>query len=146
MTGARIHYSWDRQLYYYYPPQDYIKFPHKELFLQGPGRLVGYVDSMIHQVGHWTEVRLGWSGSPAIRELRVEMVAGFIMTPLGLPNLKLLQHHREQLPGWRAELTKTPGLGRRCSPESLLVSFRMRGEKRVDQSPPHRVIVGRDPK
>ncbi|MBN9120769.1 MAG: DUF1738 domain-containing protein [Planctomycetes bacterium] len=61
---------------------DYIQMPEKARFAEEKD----YYQTVLHELGHWSEVRLGWKGSYAEGELRAEMTACFAATDLGLPH------------------------------------------------------------
>lgn len=71
---------------YYYPPKDCIEVPSKESFVN----LSGFYETYIHELIHWTELRLGWHDFdlyqiPA-RELRAEIGSALLMTEFGVPH------------------------------------------------------------
>jgi len=80
-SGAKINFVFGTYAAYHSPPQDFIVFPLKRQFVEGPGGLSGYYDSLFHELIHWTEPRLLWypdtkwdEGTKyAINELRAEM-------------------------------------------------------------------------
>ncbi len=83
--GADIRHGGDRA--YYRRPVvgadgDYIQMPEKARFAEEKD----YYQTLLHELGHWSEVRLGWTGSYAEGELRAEMGACFAATDLGLPH------------------------------------------------------------
>jgi hypothetical protein len=59
--------------------EDHVVFPLKEQFINRPGGIDAYYDSLLHELaGHWTETRLGWNCSDnCVRELRAEIAAPF---------------------------------------------------------------------
>jgi antirestriction protein ArdC len=95
-SGADIRHIRGLAAEYYYPPLDYIIFPLKEQFQQGPGGLTGFYDSLFHELAHWMEPRLGWSADYATNELRAEIGSCLLASRLGLPNLtdaRMLLNH-----------------------------------------------------
>ncbi len=87
-TNARIKFSEDHEALYFYPPNDFIKFPEKRLFEAGIGGLPGYYDSLAHELMHWTESRVGFDTEcdEGIRELRADIGAAMLMEELGVPH------------------------------------------------------------
>jgi antirestriction protein ArdC len=80
-TGADIrHVAGDRAAYAP-PPLDYVQLPLKSQF-DGPA---AYYDSAFHELTHWSESRLGWTGSYALGELRAELGAAYLAAAVGVP-------------------------------------------------------------
>lgn len=99
-TGADIRLGGDKA-FYRCPSADgdgdFIAVPHKHEFDEEKE----YYATLLHEVaGHWTEHRLGWSGSYAEGELRAEMAACFAMTELGVPNCDDLKNTAAYLGDW----------------------------------------------
>lgn len=101
--GADIRHVLGMEAAYYFPPNDFIVFPLKEQFVQGPGGLEAYYDSLFHELAHFSEPRLGWEGPSDIRELRAEIAAPFLTAQIGIPvltDMKKLTNHRKHLARW----------------------------------------------
>ncbi|MGO9107598.1 MAG: zincin-like metallopeptidase domain-containing protein, partial [Thermoguttaceae bacterium] len=55
------------------------------------GRNVAFVstgafyETMLHELAHWSEIRLGWTANYAMNELIAEIAASFISAELGVP-------------------------------------------------------------
>jgi antirestriction protein ArdC len=84
-------------------------FPFREQFFQ----LSAYYDSLLHELSHYSEPRLGWDGPSDIRELRAEISAPFITSQLGVPvlcDMNMLTNHRNHLGRWVAAMKKDPTL------------------------------------
>jgi antirestriction protein ArdC len=84
-TGADIRHGGDRA--FYRKPDsggdgDFIMVPHKGRFDTD----AEYYETVMHELGHWSEIRVGWQGSYAEGELRAEMTACFAMSELGVPH------------------------------------------------------------
>lgn len=111
-SGATIHHRLGMEAAYYFPPADYIVFPLKSQFLAGPGGLVGYFDSLFHELIHATEPRLGWECSlNCIRELRSEMAAPLLASRLDIPvlcEMHKIANHRNHLGRWIAAMRDDP--------------------------------------
>jgi len=83
-TKADIRHGGERAFYRRQSPGgdgDYIQMPDKARFAEERH----YYQTAMHELGHWSEVRLGWTGSYAEGELRAEMAACFVVADLGLP-------------------------------------------------------------
>lgn len=102
-SGATIRHRLGMEAAYYYPPADYIVFPLKEQFVNGPGGLPAYYDSLFHELAHHTEPRIGWHGPSCIREWRAEIAAPFLASQLGLPvfcDMPKIRNHAKHLHRW----------------------------------------------
>jgi len=82
-TGADIRHVAGGQAAYFRPPQDYIVMPLKSQF----ANLAGYYSTALHETSHWSETRLGWTGSYALGELRAELSAAYLMAAVGVPQI-----------------------------------------------------------
>lgn len=82
-TGADIRHVPGGQAAYYRPPQDFIIMPLKSQF----ANLAGYYGTVMHEISHWSESRLGFSGSYALGELRAELSAAYLMAAVGVPQV-----------------------------------------------------------
>jgi len=68
-----------------------------------------FAETLLHEVGgHWTEHRLGWSGSYPEGELRAEITACFLSAALGIPNGSDLTNHAKYLDSWLQSLANDP--------------------------------------
>jgi antirestriction protein ArdC len=102
-TGADIRHVYGNEAIYYRPPADCIKMPLKHQFETGPGGLEGYYDTLCHEVIHWSEVRLGWTGSYDLGELRAEMGAAYLTAAIGVRTLSDVNpnaNHAKYLASW----------------------------------------------
>lgn len=104
-TGADIRHGGDRALYRRpvpvdtYPHHtggDFIQMPNKSTFES----MAAYYETMFHELGHWSEVRLDWRGSYAQGELVAEMAACFLSAELGIPNGERLTNHASYVKSW----------------------------------------------
>jgi hypothetical protein len=77
-TGADVRHVAGDKAAYFRPPLDYIVLPLKDQFDKGPFVLPGYYTTAFHELMHWTEHRLGWTGSYALGELRAEIGAAYL--------------------------------------------------------------------
>jgi antirestriction protein ArdC len=88
-THAQIRYGGDRAFYHRpiggnFPDHsggDYIQMPSRCQFQEQ----WDYYGTLFHELGHWTECRLDWSGSYAMGELVAEMTACFVSHELDVP-------------------------------------------------------------
>jgi antirestriction protein ArdC len=107
-TGADIRHGGEKAFYRRPTPDgdgDFIVVPHKRQFDDERE----YYATLLHEVaGHWTEHRLGWTGSYAEGELRAEMTACFAMTELGVPHSSDLSNHAAYLGHWLKAMREDP--------------------------------------
>ena len=113
-SGATIHHRLGMEAAYYFA-EDHIIFPQKWQFVQGPGGIEAYYDSLFHELaGHWTEPRLSWTcWDNCVREFRSEMAAPFTTAELGLgvlSDMKKLTNHRKYLERWVKAMRADPTL------------------------------------
>jgi len=105
--GADIRLGGERA-YYRRPTQngdgDYICCPEKHRF---PEEKEFYA-ALLHELGHWSEVRLDWKGSYAEGELRAEMAACFALAELGVPQSDDLSNHTAYLASWSEAMQNDP--------------------------------------
>jgi antirestriction protein ArdC len=80
-TKADIRHVAGGQACYHRPPQDFIVMPHKSQFSEP----AAYYGTAMHELSHWCESRLGWTGSYALGELRAELSAAYLMASVGIP-------------------------------------------------------------
>jgi len=78
-TNADIRFGFDRAAYY--RGHDYIVMPDEGRF----NTFGDFASTMLHELAHWTEHRLGWEGDYASGELRAETTSSFVTSALGLP-------------------------------------------------------------
>lgn len=69
---------------------------------------LAYAETLSHELSHWTEHRMGWSGSYALGELRAEMAAIFVTAALGIPGSNDLTNHVAYLQSWLEALENDP--------------------------------------
>jgi len=102
-TKADIRYGGDKA-FYVRPPQDHIVLPQREKFIDFPA----FAETLAHELCHWTEWRLGWTGNYAEGELRAEIGACFLSTALGIPNSSDLSNHAAYIHSWLQALENDP--------------------------------------
>lgn len=117
-TKADIRHGGDKAFYRRPSPDgdgDFIAVPHKHQFEDEKE----YYATLLHEgAGHWTEHRLGWTGSYAEGELRAEMAACFAMTELGVPHSSDLKNHAAYLGHWLKAMKADPRFIFRVSAEA----------------------------
>jgi antirestriction protein ArdC len=106
-TAADIRHGGDRA-FYHRPVKggggDYIRLPHKRQF----DAAKEYYATAWHELAHWSETRLGWSGSYALGELRAEIAASFLLAELGVPQSDDLTNHQAYVAEWLKALHDDP--------------------------------------
>jgi antirestriction protein ArdC len=110
-TGADIRFGGDRAFYARpigeWPNHhggDFIQMPH-------PGQFIApneFISTSFHELMHWSEVRLGWTGSYATGELIAEIGACYAAAQLGVPCTDDLSNHTAYLASWLKELENDP--------------------------------------
>lgn len=116
---------------FYLRDGDYIGCPHKHRF---PEEKEFYA-ALLHELAHWSEVRLDWNGSYAEGELRAEMAACFALSELGVPHSDDLSNATAYLASWLKAMQNDPKFIFRASSDAskavdYLLSFsRTQAEK-----------------
>jgi len=95
-TGADIRFGGSSGAAYYRLPADHIQMPHEDRFESFPA----FAETLAHELSHWSEHRLNWTGSYAEGELRAEMAAVFTMAALDIPDSNNLENHAAYLGSW----------------------------------------------
>jgi antirestriction protein ArdC len=103
-SGADIRYGFSNQAAYYRQPLDYIVVPDQKMFSGFPG----FADTLLHEMAHWTEHRLDWTGTYAEGELRAEMSSSFLSAALNIPNSGDLTNHAAYVQSWLQALENDP--------------------------------------
>jgi antirestriction protein ArdC len=105
-TGADIRHGGDRA-FYHRPVEgdgDYVRLPDKRQFEVEKE----YYATALHELAHWSEARLGWTGSYALGELRAEIAASFLLAELGVPQSDDLTNHQAYVADWLKALQGDP--------------------------------------
>jgi antirestriction protein ArdC len=114
-TGATIYFGGDRAFYRTPSPEgsfpnhsdgDWIQVPHKSCFVEG-----GYYPTILHELAHWSEVRVGWERSEqnyAMGELIAEIAACYLTNELGIPNAEPIENHAAYLKSWLKSMKSDP--------------------------------------
>jgi len=101
-TQADIRYGHMKAAYF--RMHDYIVMPDQKMF----GSFPGFADTLLHELSHWTEHRLDWTGSYAEGELRAEMSSSFLSAALNIPNSGDLTNHAAYVQSWLQALENDP--------------------------------------
>jgi antirestriction protein ArdC len=119
-VGADIRFGGDKAIYRR-PIQpdsgDFIQIPHKHQFSQEKE----YYATLIHELAHWSQLRLNWNGSYAEGELRAEISACYALTELGVPQSDDLSNHHAYLGSWLTSLQSDPRFIFRAASEASKV-------------------------
>lgn len=75
---------------------DHIQLPHARQF----GTPADYVSTLSHELCHWAEVRLGWTGSYALGELAAELGSVYLAAELNVPNGEHVENHASYVAHW----------------------------------------------
>ena len=102
-TNADIRFGFDKAAYYRLPA-DYIVMPDEGRF----NTFGDFADTLLHELSHWTEHRLGWSGSYSAGELRSELASVFLSDSLNVPNSGDLTNHAAYIQSWIQALENDP--------------------------------------
>lgn len=104
-SGAEIRYGGDRAAYFVPLPRDswphhsngdYIVLPPIGTFLSDGA----FYETAFHELAHWSECRLNWTGTYETGELVAEMGACYVGAELGIPNGERLENHASYLKHW----------------------------------------------
>lgn len=101
-TGADIRHGGDRA--YYRPSGDFIQLPFKHQFAEEKE----YYSTAFHELAHWSETRMKWTGSYALGELRAEIASAYMLAELGVPQSDDLSNSQSYLSWWLAALKDDP--------------------------------------
>lgn len=101
-TGADIRFGGDRA--YYSRVGDYIQLPPRAAFVAAHE----YYGTAFHELAHWSEQRLGWTGSYPMGELVAEIAGCFVCSELAVPQSDDLTNHAAYLAHWLREIAADP--------------------------------------
>lgn len=125
-TGADIRYGGDRA--YYSRTGDYIQLPTREAFVEAHE----FYGTAFHELAHWSEKRLGWTGSYAMGELVAEISGCFTCSELGVPQSDDLTNHTAYLASWLREIEADPSALMRVASQASRVTDYLLGFSRQD--------------
>ena len=83
---------------------DYICCPRKSRF----SKANSFYATLLHELGHWSESRLGWEGSYAEGELRAEITSAFALSELSVPQSDDLSNCQSYVASWLRALRENP--------------------------------------
>lgn len=120
-TKAEIKHGGDRA--FYKLPQPYDEWPNHTsgdwIKVPEPGRFVSpqdYFYTLLHEVGHWTEVRLGQKDEQyAFNELVAEMASCFLASACNIPLSDVMDNHERYLASWLGRMNDDPSFIFRAS-------------------------------
>jgi antirestriction protein ArdC len=128
-TGAEIFFGGDRAFYRCPMPTgswpnhvdgDFIQVPHKSCFVEG-----GYYPTILHELSHWSEVRVGWKRSEEnypMGELIAEIAACYLTSELGIPNAEPIENHAAYLQSWLKSMKSDPNFIFKAAKQASKVS------------------------
>lgn len=137
-TGADIRHHGDRA--FYNRRGDYIQVPHKHRF----DPLGAYYETILHELGHWSEVRLGWDHEQhgyAMCELVAELASSFLSTELGVPQGETLENHAAYLKSWLKEMKDDPSFIFKASTQASKVCDYLLSHVEQETARPEPAIV-----
>lgn len=140
-TNADIRFEGDRAFYVKPQPDgdsDYICCPSKSRFSKSND----FYSTLLHELGHWSESRLGWEGSYAEGELRAEITSAFALSELGVPQSDDLSQCQSYVASWVRAMREDPRFIFKVSSEAsracdYLLDF---SRERVEEAEPAIII------
>jgi antirestriction protein ArdC len=142
-VGADIRFGGDKAFYRRPTPDgggDFIQLPQKHMFAE----VKEFYATALHELGHWSETRLGWTGTYAEGELRAEMAAAYALAELGVPQSDDLANTQSYLASWLNKMRDDPHFIFRASAEaSRAVDYLLSFSRAQQPEPePEEVLVG----
>ncbi|MBN9519361.1 DUF1738 domain-containing protein [bacterium] len=138
-TGADIRHGGEKA-FYRRPVTgadgDYVQMPEKTRFT----RERDYYQTVLHELAHWSEHRLGWTGTYAEGELRAEISSCFAATDLGLPHGDRL-NSTSYLAHWLGEMKADPRYIFRVTADASRAANYLLGFSCQQQEQPEEVAV-----
>jgi antirestriction protein ArdC len=131
-TGADVRYGGSKAVYY--RDSDHIGMPEEGRFESFPA----FAETLAHELAHWTEMRLGWTGNYAEGELRAEMSAVFTTSALNIPESNDLTNHSAYIGSWLQALENDPKYIFRAAAAAskatdLILSFGSQQDENADE-------------
>lgn len=143
-TKADIRFGSQQALYC--PPAPQGSWPHHTsgdyVQMPVPGKFNGmgaYYESVLHELAHWSEVRLGWDrkgNGYAAGELVAELGACFLAGELGIPNGEGIENHAAYLKSWLDGMKADANFIFKASSQAAKVADFLMGFVRQAQSQP----------
>jgi len=110
-TGADIRHFGQKA--FYAPPVG--SFPNHKAgdYIQVPSRFLHdsagcYYTTVFHELSHWSEPRLNWTGTYAQNELIAEISSCYLSAELGVPQGEDLENHAAYLKHWLTAMRADP--------------------------------------
>lgn len=103
-TNAIVYHDDLCVLPHYHRPTDTIHLPLRESFVNDKQ----YFATQIHELFHWAESRLNWSGSEDQGEFIAEIGTGYLESEFDLPHDEDMTNCRTWLPAWISGIEKNP--------------------------------------
>ena len=137
-TGAEIRHGGDRA--YYRRPMPAGSWPHHSDgdFIMVPNDSAfttkgNYYETLLHELAHWSEIRLGWTAKYEMNELVAEIAASFLSAELGVPQGDSLENHAAYVKSWLEGMRGDPTYIFRASTQAskvadFLLSFVLKRE------------------
>ena len=126
-TGAEIRHGGDRACYHRPVPTgswprhssgDFIMVPCDSAFTTKGA----YYETLLHELAHWSEVRLGWTAKYEMNELVAEIAASFLSAELGIPQGESLENHAAYVKSWLEAMRGDPTFIFRASTQASKVA------------------------
>jgi antirestriction protein ArdC len=103
-TGAKIVHDKSCPFPQYVRNEDFIFLPEKDQFID----IRQYTATQIHEMFHWAESRLNWTGPEDQGELIAEIGTGYLESDLGLPHDADMANCNKWMPYWIKGIKKSP--------------------------------------
>jgi antirestriction protein ArdC len=132
-TGARIISEGLESPFYDYK-NDKIFFPSREIFIDD----AQYWATKIHEVVHWTEPRLNWSGEPHQNELIAEIATGYLESEFSLNHDVDNLNHDQWMPFWIENIRNNPkyifdAAAQAARSVDYILNFTIKQERETDE-------------
>jgi antirestriction protein ArdC len=103
-TQANLRWGNYKKPIYKRPPEDAICLPYRSRFLS-VRQMYG---TILHELMHWSESRLDWSGPPALGELIAEIGAAHLESLMEIPHCDDKTNHEKYLSTWLECINNDP--------------------------------------
>ena len=81
-----------------------------------------YYETLLHELSHWSEIRLGWTAKYEMNELVAEIAASFLSAELGVPQGESLESHAAYVKHWLEAMRGDPTYIFRASTQASKVA------------------------
>ena len=102
-TTAEIEFGHERAAY--------LRFPDDKIIMPDERRFSSFSEfgsTLFHEIGHWSEFRLNWTGSYALGELRAEIASAYLARAVGIANGDCFKNVKAYCQNWLQELENDP--------------------------------------